>query len=120
MFSALGRQTYKDFETLLVDNGSTDGSVKFVRENFPNVIVLELGSNLGFGGGNNKGIQAARGKYIALLNNDTEVDQNWLAELLRGIKLDFSLAMSSSKLVFADNPGIVDSPETKYLVRANL
>jgi hypothetical protein len=108
-FSALGRQTYKDFETLLVDNGSTDGSVKFVRENFPNVIVLELGSNLGFGGGNNKGIQAARGKYIALLNNDTEVDQNWLAELLRGIKLDFSLAMSSSKLVFADNPGIVDS-----------
>jgi GT2 family glycosyltransferase len=108
-FSALGRQIYTDFETLLVDNGSTDGSIKFVKENFPHVIVLELGSNFGFGGGNNKGIKAARGKYIALLNNDTEVHPNWLSELVQGIKVDSNLAMCASKIVFADNPNIVDS-----------
>jgi GT2 family glycosyltransferase len=108
-FSTLGRQIYTDFETLLVDNGSTDGSVKFVKENFPHVIILELGRNFGFGGGNNQGIKAARGKYIALLNNDTEVHENWLAELVRGIKSDPIVAMCASKLVFADNPGIVDS-----------
>ncbi len=66
-FSALGRQTYTDFETLLVDNGSTDGSVKFVKENFSQVHVLELGSNFGLGGGNNKGIKAARGEDVSVL-----------------------------------------------------
>ena len=77
-FSTLGMQTYADFETLLVDNGSTDGSIEFVKENFPHVIIMALGRNLGFGGGNNRGILAARGKYIVLLNNDTEVEPNWL------------------------------------------
>jgi GT2 family glycosyltransferase len=108
-FSALGMQTYADFETLLVDNGSTDGSIEFVKKNFPHVIVVALGRNFGFGGGNNQGIKAARGKYIALLNNDTEVHENWLAELVRGIKSDPIVAMCASKLVFADNPGFVDS-----------
>jgi hypothetical protein len=108
-FSALGRQTYTDFETLLVDNGSTDRSIEFVKENFPHVSVVALGRNFGFGGGNNKGILAARGKYIVLLNNDTEVEPNWLAELVRGIASDPKVAMCASKLVFADNPGIVDS-----------
>ena len=108
-FSTLGRQTYADFETLLVDNGSTDGSIEFVKENFPHVIIMALGRNLGFGGGNNKGILAARGKYIVLLNNDTEVEPNWLAELVHGITSDPKVGMCASKLVFADNPGIVDS-----------
>ena len=62
-----------------------------------------------FGGGNNKGIEVARGKYIALLNNDTEVAPDWLSELVRSIKSDPKVAMCASKLVFADNPGIVDS-----------
>jgi GT2 family glycosyltransferase len=108
-FSALERQTYRNFETLLVDNGSSDESISFMRKHFPAVRILALGRNYGFGGGNNEGIRASKGAYVVLLNNDTEAAPTWLEELVKGIKSDPNLAMCASKLVFADNPGIVDS-----------
>ena len=103
------RQSYNDFEIIMVDNGSTDESVEFVRENFPSIKILALEKNFGFGGGNNLGINASKGKYVALLNNDTEVDAFWLEELVKAIKTDPKIAMCASKLVFADNPMVVDS-----------
>ena len=106
---SLMRQSYNDFEIIMVDNGSTDESVEFVRENFPSIKILALEKNFGFGGGNNLGINASKGKYVALLNNDTEVDAFWLEELVKAIKTDPKIAMCASKLVFADNPMVVDS-----------
>ena len=79
--TALRRQTFKDFETILVDNGSSDGSQEHVRANFPEVRLLALGENLGFTGGNIAGWNEARGELIILLNNDTEVHPQWLESI---------------------------------------
>jgi len=69
---SLVAQTAKGIETILVDNGSQDGSADYVRERYPAVRLISLPENLGFAGGNNAGIRVARGEYIALLNNDTK------------------------------------------------
>jgi len=76
--SSLRRQTFRDFEVILVDNCSTDGSQEYVRANFPEVRLIALGENRGFTGGNIAGWREARGELIVLLNNDTEVHPCWL------------------------------------------
>jgi GT2 family glycosyltransferase len=69
-------------QVLMVDNNSSDDSVKYVKENFPAVEILELDENRGYAGGNNEGFKKAKGKYIALINNDCVADPNWLGEML--------------------------------------
>jgi len=71
-----------DFEVILVDNHSEDGSLRYVRRHYPTVIVVESAENTGFTGGNNLAYQQARGEYIVLLNTDTVVDKSWLKELV--------------------------------------
>ena len=71
-------------EIIVVDNGSEDGSAQFVREHFPQVRVLALERNLGFGGGSNAGFQAARNDIVVLLNSDMRVERNFLQPLLDG------------------------------------
>lgn len=75
---ALRRQIFRDFEIILVDNGSTDGSQAYVRAHYPEIHLLELGENRGFTGACNAGYAAAQGDIIVLLNNDTEVEPGWL------------------------------------------
>ncbi len=72
-------------ELILVDNGSSDGSVEFMRERFPGVQVLETGDNLGFAAGNNYGAERGTGEYVAFLNNDTRVEPDWLAEMVKSL-----------------------------------
>lgn len=81
------KQTYSNFEIILVDNGSTDGSIEFVKENFSDerIKLFRLEKNLGFAGGNNFGFKYSSGSYIVLLNNDTIVEKNWLKELVKSI-----------------------------------
>ncbi|HSL99421.1 MAG TPA: glycosyltransferase family 2 protein, partial [Candidatus Limnocylindria bacterium] len=75
-------QAFRDFETIVVDNGSTDGSVAFLEENYKNRIrLIPLKENQGFAGGNNRGIEKARGKWVVFFNNDAVADVNWLREL---------------------------------------
>ena len=77
---------FKNFETIVVDNGSSDDSVKAIQKEFPEVVVLEAGENLGYAGGNNFGIQHAlqnNADYILLLNNDVVVDSQLLKNLLK-------------------------------------
>ncbi|MCG2737608.1 MAG: glycosyltransferase family 2 protein, partial [Candidatus Methanoperedenaceae archaeon] len=71
--SSLSAQSYPAIEVIFVDNGSGDGSVEYVRKEFPSVRIIESKKNLGFAKGNNLGIREARGELIATLNNDTEV-----------------------------------------------
>ncbi len=70
------------YEIIVSDNGSTDGGVELVRERFPEVIVIENGENLGFGGANNRGLDIAKGKYIFYLNNDTKLLTNSIKKLI--------------------------------------
>lgn len=97
-------------EIVLVDNGSRDGSGEYVRMRYPDVKVLELPENLGFAGGNNAGIRIASGKYIALLNNDTRVDQDWIANLLAAAETSPpAIGMWASKILSYDHPEILDN-----------
>jgi GT2 family glycosyltransferase len=106
---SLRLQTLKNFEAVLVDNASTDGSVAFVKENYPEVRVIENRENLGYGGGNNCGISQARGRYVVLLNNDTKVDARWLERLCEAAEKDRTIGMCASKILDYYNPEIIDN-----------
>lgn len=108
-FESLSNQTYSNVEVILVDNGSEDDSVKFVRRNFPQIKIVENKKNLGFAKGNNRGIRLAKGKYILILNNDTKVDKNCLQRLIEIIERDNKIGMSAPKILSFDNPQLIDS-----------
>ena len=106
--SALSKQTYSPYELIFVDNGSTDGSVDFVIERFPFIRVVKLDQNYGFAGGNRKGLEYCSGDFIALLNNDTYVEEKWLENLVSPMMKDSSVGICASKLV-VDSTGKIDS-----------
>lgn len=83
--NSIAKQSYTNFEVVLYDNASMDGSVEYVRENFPYdfIKLIEGKSNLGFAGGNNEALKYCEGDLIVLLNNDTIVDAAWLEELIK-------------------------------------
>jgi GT2 family glycosyltransferase len=83
---SLMRTRYPNFEIILVDNGSTDGSVEFVQQNYPMVKIVRLGRNTYTTGGYAAGLLVARGKYVAILNNDIEVHENWLMPLVEALE----------------------------------
>lgn len=111
--TALRMQTYQDFEIIVVDNGSSDGSVAEVRTHFPEVRLVCLADNQGFAAGCNAGIAAAQGEFVALLNNDTRVDPGWLAALQRASRqsghAEHLYDMWASRVVLADHPELLDS-----------
>jgi GT2 family glycosyltransferase len=102
---ALEAQTFHDFEVIVVDNGSSDGSCAaiegYLKTGLPGckVELVRLSENLGFTGGNIQGLTHASGEYIALLNNDTEPDPAWLAELCKAMDEDPGTGICASKLI---------------------
>jgi GT2 family glycosyltransferase len=107
--SALAAQTYPSYEVILADNGSSDGSVAFVAERFPRVRIVQNGANLGFAAGNNAGIRASRGAYVATLNNDTQVEPGWLAALVAALESDPGVGLCASKMLRWGSEGLIDS-----------
>ncbi len=99
-FRSLSNLDYPSYEVIMVDNASTDGSVRYVQERFPWVRVVGLASNYGFSRGNDVGVEHACGKYVAFLNNDSEVEPTWLSELVEGIEEDEKIASCGSKMLF--------------------
>jgi GT2 family glycosyltransferase len=106
---AVAAQQGVEAETILVDNGSADGTAAFVRERFPWVRLVALAENRGFAGGNNAGAREARGRQIVLLNNDTIPEPGWLAALLRGRDAGGPNALASSRIVYMHDPRVIDS-----------
>ena len=102
-------QTYKNAEIVLVDNCSRDGSVSFIKANYPSVRLIENEANLGFARGNNIGIQSSNGELIATLNNDTEATSQWLEALVEVATSHEDVGMCASKMLFMKSPGIIDS-----------
>lgn len=111
---SLRDQTFKEFETILVDNGSTDGSVEYVKECFPEVEVIALPANVGFAEGNNIGIRASKGEYVALLNNDTRADRNWLEALKTALDSHDDVGSCASKMLFYDRPDVINAVGDVY------
>jgi GT2 family glycosyltransferase len=99
---SLERQTWRDFETLVVDNASTDDSVALITRGFPNVRLLALDANRFFAGAVNAGIRATQGEYVVLLNNDTEAEPGWLAGLIHALKSSPHAGMAATKLRLFD------------------
>jgi hypothetical protein len=105
-FSSLNLTDYprECFETIMVDNGSTDDSVEYVKTNFPWVRILPLAKNYGYTGGNNRGASCARGELLVFLNNDTTVEKNWLKQLAKVMNIDRRIAICGSKIMSMTKP----------------
>lgn len=109
---SLREQTFRDFEVVLVDNGSTDGSITFLKEKFgdwlaaeenPRLRLIELPRNTGFSGGNLAGLEACdpSTRYIATLNNDTEADPAWLKTLVEALEKEGRWGAACGPMLFA-------------------
>jgi GT2 family glycosyltransferase len=115
---SLEKQTDRDFETIVVDNGSTDGTVEMLARDFPWARVLATGQNLGFAEGNNRGFAEARAAWIATLNNDTQADPHWLEALRKAaLAAPQDVGMLQSRLVFKQHRDRTNS--TGVLLFAN-
>jgi GT2 family glycosyltransferase len=106
---SLLQQSCKDFETIVVDNGSSDGSLELLQESYPWVHVVPLLVNSGFASGNNAGFAASSGKFIVTLNNDTRVEPDWLAELVAPAEARQDVGMVASRICSWDEPDMIDS-----------
>ncbi len=99
---ALRAQTRRDFRALVIDDGSTDGSLALLARDFPEVQVLALPQNLGFIGAMNAGIDATDGAYVVLLNNDTEPEPAWLEQLVGALERFPQYEFAASKMLLFD------------------
>jgi hypothetical protein len=106
--ASLAVQTCREREVILVDNGSTDGSVDIVRRKFPEVRVVALPENRGFAGGDCAGLKAATGEFVALANNDVRVEAQWLERLGAAMAEHPEVGICASK-VLVEGTGRINS-----------
>ncbi len=97
------------FDVLVVDNASSDGSPDLIAKHFPSVRLIRLLGNLGYAGANNVGIRAATGKYLVLLNSDTEVEPEWLTHLVEVAERRPDAAFLQPKILFLDDHAVINS-----------
>lgn len=100
--TSLQKQEGVKFEVILVDNGSTDGSQSYIRDNFPEVKLIELNENRGFTGANIVGYANSKGDIVTLLNNDTEVERLWLATIVDAFQRYPEVGIVASKMLLFD------------------
>lgn len=105
----IGKSTYPNKEILVVNNGSTDDSLEFLRKNYPNVKVLEIKKNRGYAGANNFGVRFAKGKYILFLNNDTQVTPNFLEPLVEKMEKDKNIGAVQPQIRNMTDKSKIDS-----------
>lgn len=112
--AALERQDCRDFKVLVVDNGSADGSVEWLKEH--RVPTIFLAENTGFSGAVNVGIQAAETPYVILLNNDTEAEPGYVGALIREIERSASIFSVSPKMIQLHDKTKMDDGGDMYTV----
>ena len=107
-------QTYEPIEVVIVDNGSKDGSVEYLQENYPQVKLVTFPVNTGFSPAVNAGIKASTGEMVALLNNDTVVDPNWMAELIKAMQEHPEAGSAGCKMLAYDDHTLLDGAGDGY------
>lgn len=107
---SITKMNFKNYEIILVDNGSTDNSAYIIKQKFPKITLIKNKRNLGFAEGNNVGIRHAiyekKVDWVLLLNNDTIVDPNFLIELLNAAQRDRNIGVLGPKIYFLNSPRI--------------
>ena len=99
---SLNQSDFYSYEVIVIDNGSVDGSLEMIEKNYPLVRLIKNPENMGFAVACNQGIKAAKGEYIILLNNDIEVESNWLTKLYEGMERHPECGMGTTKMMFLD------------------
>jgi GT2 family glycosyltransferase len=113
--ASLARQSFSDFEVILIDNASTDGSLEKIEAKPERFAILRQEKNLGFAAANNVGARVGRGKWLALLNPDAEADPDWLVELARAVAERPSHRMVASLQVMLHDASRLDGAGDNYL-----
>lgn len=111
---SLKKQTCMNFKVLVVDNHSTDGSVEYMKENYPEIEVISLDQNYGFSYAVNVGIRHTVTPYVILLNNDTTVDEHYIEAMTKAIEVSPRIFSVSSKMIQMYHPGLIDSAGDLY------
>ena len=105
---SISNTNFENFETIVVDNASTDNSVASVRSNYPNVKLIENDKNYGYAGGCNIGAEAASGDFLIFLNNDTVQEKDWISNLIKTINSDDKIAAVQPKILNYYNRNVFD------------
>lgn len=106
---SLKKQTFADFETVVVDNGSEDESLSLLSEDYPWVEVVALDDNRGFSAAVNRGIEASRSEYVVLMNNDTRARPDWLERMVVAMDSQPLASFAACKMLRYDPPHDIDS-----------
>ncbi len=106
--NSLKTQTFKDFEIILVDNGSTDDSVNYAEKTFPDIKIIRLKKNYGFDRAINEGVKYSTAGYVVFLNNDTAADKNFLSELIKCAEAHPEVISVNSRLLNFYDRKIID------------
>ena len=107
--ASLEKVTYSNANVIVIDNGSTDDSVVSIKEQYPEIDIIEFPTNLGFAGGNNAGFQSTANKvdYTIFLNNDTIVDPYFVEPLINKLESKSNTKQTAPKIIYADNPEFI-------------
>lgn len=121
MLESFRKVTYPNYEIIIVDNGSPNDNPDIIKNNYPEVNLIKSAENLGFAGGNNLGIKASNGDYVMLINNDTEVDPDFLQPLVKKFQSDQTIGAASPKIYFHHTPKMLQftgfSKMNNYTIR---
>ena len=117
---SLRKISYPKLEIIVVDNHSTRENPGFLKEEFPEIVLIMSEENLGFAGGNNLGVKAAKGAYCLFINNDTEVEPDFLEPLVDQLEKNPHIGMISPKIKFFYQPDTIQYAGYTPFNRINL
>ncbi|SCG86090.1 glycosyltransferase family 2 protein [Methanobacterium congolense] len=103
-----------EFQVIIIDNASSDNSVNYIKNNYPEFNIITNDENLGFAAAVNQGISASKTDYVFLLNNDTELEENCISNLVRCIESDENIFAVSSKMIQFENRDLMDDAGDAY------
>lgn len=105
---------YPQVEVVIVDNGSKDGSVEFLEAEYPQVKLVKFAQNTGFSPAVNAGIRSSNGEFVALLNNDTVVEPDWISEMIRVLREHPEIGSTGCKMLAYDDHALLDGAGDGY------